>query len=199
MKSAAPSNYASWSDAALLAAVQASDEKAYAEIYARYSFSLFSVAYGKLKSREVAEELVQDLFEKLWDKRRDTRIEQVKPYLFAALRYGVINHIRAEKVRTGYELFCRLHHPDTDPGTESTVAFNDLNEALAAGLQHLSEKAQEVFRLSRLEQYSIPEISARVNLSEKTVEYHLRKSLKLMRAYLRSFLLTAWPFLLFIR
>jgi RNA polymerase sigma-70 factor (family 1) len=179
--------------------MQAGDEGAFAEIYKRYSFQLFTVAYGKLKNKEAAEELAQDLFENLWDKRSSAQIQQLKAYLFSAIRYRIINYIKAEKVRTGYELFCRLSLTDADTGTEATVAVNDLNEALAAGMQHLSEKAQEVFRLSRLEQYTIPEISVRVNLSEKTVEYHLRKSLKLMRSYLRNFLLTVWPLLFFIR
>ncbi|AHJ95481.1 hypothetical protein Hsw_PA0148 (plasmid) [Hymenobacter swuensis DY53] len=178
--------------------MNAGDEAAFAELYKRYSYQLFNVAYGKLKNRETAEELVQDLFETLWSKRTDVHIQQLSPYLFSALRYRIINYIKSEKVRTSYELFCRLHHTDADPGTEATVALNDLNEALAAGMQHLSEKAQEVFRLSRLEQYTIPEISVRVNLSEKTVEYHLRKSLKLMRLYLRNFLLL-WPIWFFIK
>ncbi|MBJ6108438.1 sigma-70 family RNA polymerase sigma factor [Hymenobacter sp. BT523] len=179
--------------------MQESDERAFAEIYTRYSYQLFTVAYGKLKSKEAAEELAQDLFENLWEKRRSAQIQQLKPYLFSAIRYRVINYIKSEKVRTSYELFCRLTLTDADTGTEATVALNDLNEALAAGMQHLSEKTQEVFRLSRLEQCTIPEISVRVNLSEKTVEYHLRKSLKLMRSYLRNFLLTVWPLLLFMK
>ncbi|UOQ71575.1 sigma-70 family RNA polymerase sigma factor [Hymenobacter cellulosilyticus] len=178
--------------------MQAGDETAFAELYKRYSYPLFNVAYGKLKNREVAEELVQDLFENLWSKRTTAQIEQLGSYLFSALRYRIINYIKSEKVRTSYELFCRLHLNEADTGTEAAVALNDLNEALTAGMQHLSEKAQEVFRLSRLEQYTIPEISVRVNLSEKTVEYHLRKSLKLMRRYLRNFLLLLWPFWFFM-
>jgi RNA polymerase sigma-70 factor (ECF subfamily) len=183
----------------LLEALRTSDEAAFAELYKRYSYQLFTVAYSKLKNKEVAEELVQDLFETLWRKRSDAQIQQLSHYLFSAIRYRIINYIKSEKVRTSYELFCRLSLSDTDAATEATVALNDLNEALAAGMQHLSEKAQEVFRLSRLEQYTIPEISVRVNLSEKTVEYHLRKSLKLMRLYLRNFLLLSWPFFFFIR
>ncbi|WP_348533745.1 RNA polymerase sigma factor [Hymenobacter nitidus] len=199
MKSASVPTYASRPDAALLEAMQADDETAFAELYKRYSYQLFNVAYGKLKNREVAEELVQDLFETLWSKRHDAHIQQLSHYLFSAIRYRIINYIKSEKVRTSYELFCRLNLSDADTNTEATVALNDLNEALAAGMQHLSEKTQEVFRLSRLEQYTIPEISVRVNLSEKTVEYHLRKSLKLMRRYLRNFLTLLWPFLFFIK
>ncbi|UOQ52364.1 RNA polymerase sigma factor [Hymenobacter cellulosivorans] len=199
MKSAALLNHASRPDAALLEAMQAGDETAFAELYKRYSYQLFNVAYGKLKNREVAEELVQDLFETLWSKRSTAQVQQVGNYLFAALRYRIINYIKSEKVRTSYEFFCHLNQSEADRGTEATVALNDLNEALAAGMQHLSEKTQEVFRLSRLEQYTIPEISLRVNLSEKTVEYHLRKSLKLMRLYLRHFLMLIWPLLFFIK
>lgn len=178
--------------------MQAGDETAFEELYRRYSYQLFTVAYKKLKNREVAEELVQDLFETLWNKRHDAHIQQLNHYLFSAIRYRIINYIKSEKIRTSYELFCRFNLSDADTGTEATVALNDLNQALAAGMEHLSEKAQEVFRLSRLEQYTIPEISARVNLSEKTVEYHLRKSLKLMRSYLRNFLVTVWPLFFFI-
>lgn len=199
MKSSVLPNYTAWPDAALLEAAQASDERAFAEIYKRYSYKLFTAAYGKLKSKEAAEELVQDLFENLWNKRSDAQILQLGPYLFSAIRYRIINYIKSEKVRASYELFCRLNLAGADTSTETTVALNELNEALAAGMQHLSEKAQEVFRLSRLEQYTIPQISVRVNLSEKTVEYHLRKSLKLMRSYLRNFLLTAWPLFILLK
>ncbi|OUJ75500.1 hypothetical protein BXP70_05675 [Hymenobacter crusticola] len=191
--------YSSWSDAALLDALRAHDEEAFGEIYRRYCYRLFTLAYGKLKSREVAEELVQDLFESLWSKRATATIQQLDYYLFSALRYRIINYIKAQKVRAGYELFCRVSLSETDTNTEDSLALDDLNSAFAAGLRQLPEKSREVFRLSRLEHYTVSEISARVHLSEKTVEYHLTKSLKLLRSYLREFLLILLPLLLFIK
>jgi RNA polymerase sigma-70 factor (family 1) len=180
--------YASWSDADLVAALCTDDEGSFAEIYRRYCYRLFTMADRKLKRREAAEELVQDLFENLWNRRASHRIEQLEQYLFSALRYRIINYIKAQQVRTGYELYCRLAASEADTTTEEALAHGELSAALLAGVRRLPAKTREIFQLSRLEQYSVAEISGRVNLSEKTVEYHLTKSLKLLRSYLRDFL-----------
>ncbi|MBC6990925.1 RNA polymerase sigma-70 factor [Hymenobacter sp. BT491] len=191
--------YVSFTDAELLNALQAEDEAAFAEIYKRYCFRLFTVAYQKLRSREVAEELVQELFATLWSRRATHHIEELQPYLFSAIRYRIINYIKAEKLKAGYELYCRLSTPETTTDTEDLLALHDLQEALMAGVRKLPEKSREVFELSRLEHHSVQEISVLVNLSEKTVEYHLTKALKLLKNYLRDFLLIVIPFLLFLK
>ena len=186
-----PSRYADLSDAELLAALYSDDQGSFTEIYQRYCYALFTLAYRKLKNREVAEELVQDLFENLWNRRASHEIAQLKQYLFSALRYRIINYIKAQQVRAGYELYCRLAGTPVDTTTEDAVAYGELNSALFAGMRKLPAKTREIFQLSRLEQYSVAEISGRVNLSEKTVEYHITKSLKLLRSYLQDFLVLA--------
>lgn len=191
--------YTSWTDAALLEALRTDDADAFGEIYRRYCYRLFTMAYRKLRSREVAEELVQDLFEALWHKRATGQVQQLEPYLFTAIRYRVINYVKSQHVRAGYELYCRLYQPSTDQSTEKLLAAKDLHAALEAGLRRLPEKSREVFRLSRLEHYTVAEISGRLQLSEKAIEYHITKSLKLLRGYLQDFLLTAWPLLLWFR
>lgn len=188
MLSSSSGQYASLADADLLAALRADEAGSFAEIYARYCYPLFTLAFRKLKSRETAEELVQDLFENLWQRRASHDIQQLKQYLFSALRYRIINHIKAQQVRAGYELYCRLHTSEADTATEESLATNELRAALLNGMRKLPAKTREIFQLSRLEQYSVAEISGQVKLSEKTVEYHLTKSLKLLRGYLREFL-----------
>ncbi|RZK17044.1 MAG: sigma-70 family RNA polymerase sigma factor [Hymenobacter sp.] len=188
VSSTSSGKYASFSDADLLAALRADDAGSFAEIYTRYCYQLFTLASRKLNSREAAEELVQDLFESLWSRRADHDIQQLKQYLFSALRYRIINYVKAQQVRAGYELYCRLASSEADTATEEALATNELRVALLASVRKLPAKSREIFQLSRLEQYSVAEISGRVNLSEKTVEYHLTKSLKLLRSYLRDFL-----------
>lgn len=195
MRSTSLRLYASWPDAALLAALQADEEGAFEEIYKRYCYRLFTVAYHKLKSREVAEELVQDLFAALWSKRASTQIQQLDHYLFAALRYRIINYLKQREIKAGYELYCQLRPAESTTNTEEAVALKDLTAALTAGLSRLPEKSREVFRLSRFEHCSVPEISLRLKLSEKTVEYHLTKSLKLLRTGLQDFLPLLLPLL----
>ncbi|MGI4760034.1 MAG: RNA polymerase sigma factor [Janthinobacterium lividum] len=199
MQPAAFRPYAAYPDAALLEAMRADEEGAFAEIYQRYCYRLLTVACGKLKNSEAAEELVQDLFADLWSRRASLQVERLEPYLFSMVRYRVINHIKTQKLRAGYDLYCRISQPETDMSTENSLALSDLTSALLAGVRRLPEKSREVFQLSRLEHCTVPEISTRINLSEKAVEYHLTKSLKLLRGYLRDFLLIVLPALIFFR
>lgn len=188
MLSSSSGRYAACSDADLLAALRTDDEGGFTEIYQRYCYQLFTLAYRKLNNREAAEELVQDLFENLWNRRASHDIQQLEHYLFSALRYRIINYIKAQQVRAGHELYCRLTASEADTATEDALALNELSAALLASVRKLPAKSREIFQLSRLGQYSVAEISGRVNLSEKTVEYHLTKSIKLLRSYLRDFL-----------
>ncbi|QKG58249.1 sigma-70 family RNA polymerase sigma factor [Hymenobacter sp. BRD128] len=199
MSSTAFHIYAAYPDAALLDAMRANEEGAFVEIYRRYCYRLFTVACRKLKSQEAAEELIQDLFADLWSRRAGLQVERLESYLFSMVRYRVINYVKSQKLKAGYDLYCRLSQSTMDPGTEDALALNDLTAALMAGVRKLPEKTREIFQLSRLEQCTVPEISTRVNLSEKAVEYHLTKSLKLLRSYLRDFLLLLLPLFIFLR
>ena len=76
--------YKSWSDEALLTALLADNREAFAELYERHWYRVFALAYRKLKVRETAEELVQDLFTTLWHKRREQAIENLEHYLTSA-------------------------------------------------------------------------------------------------------------------
>jgi RNA polymerase sigma-70 factor (family 1) len=173
-------------DAALLRALSLDDEAAFAVIYGRYWDALHAHAGRKLGCPHEAEEIVQDLFVALWHKRHSADIQQLKPYLFTALKYRIIDCIRARMVRQAH---AATPPATTDHGTEETVAAADLHAALHASVRSLPTHAQEVFRLSRLEHRTVPEIAAQLQVSPKTVEYHLARSLKLLRGYLREFLL----------
>ncbi|TPG67537.1 sigma-70 family RNA polymerase sigma factor [Hymenobacter nivis] len=199
MKSSSSGAYGAYSDSALLDALRTDGEGAFAEIYNRYCYPLFSLAYRKLDDREVAEELVQDLFTYLWAQRGSSQVQQLDRYLFSAMKYRIINHLKVRKVQAAYELYCRLSpaQADVDTATEDALALHDLSAALRASVQQLPAKSREIFQLSRLEHFTVPEISVRVNLSEKSVEYHLTKSLKLLRGYLRDFLLIILPLFVF--
>ncbi|AMR29427.1 hypothetical protein A0257_21560 [Hymenobacter psoromatis] len=188
--------YNSWSDEALLTALLADDRAAFAEIYERHWYRMFALAYRKLKARETAEELVQDLFATLWQKRREQAIEQLEPYLLTAINRRIISYLRNHKVRTAYADYCRWTQAEATQETEHALAAADLSEAYAKALLRLPEQSREVFELSRLEHFSVREISLRLNLSSKAVEYHLTKAMRLLRGHLRDFVVLALIFLL---
>jgi RNA polymerase sigma-70 factor (family 1) len=195
VNSLSPPAYSHWPDAALLQALLADDRAAFAELYERYWYRVFALAHRRLKSRETAEELVQDLFATLWLKRHEHTIEHLEHYLMAAISRRVIGHLRAHQVRTAYADYCRWYQASTTEETEQALAAADLTEAFTQALLHLPEQSREIFRLSRLEHFSVQEIALRLNVSAKTVEYHITKSLRLLRTHLRDFVLLAILFI----
>jgi RNA polymerase sigma-70 factor (family 1) len=190
--------YASWTDAALLEALESDNWKAFAELYERYWYRVFALAYRKLKSREIAEELVQELFAALWHKRKQQAILQLEDYLLVAINHRVLTYIRAHRVRAHYADYVRSLSTEATHETEDALAAADLSAAFMRGVEQLPEKSREVFLLSRLEHQSVAEIATRLDVTPKAVEYHLTKSLKQLRMYLREFLATLLPFLFFI-
>ncbi|OON68541.1 RNA polymerase sigma factor [Hymenobacter sp. CRA2] len=180
--------YSAWTDDALAQALAQGDERAFAEIYERYWYPLFEAAHRKTRSREDAEEIVQELFTALWLKRADSPIQSLKAYLYSAVKHRVIDLIRSQMMHAGYVDYTQVHVSALDFSTEKTVAADDLSLALLTSLNTLPEHTREVFRLSRFENRSVPEIAEQLNISPKTVEYHLTRALKQLRLRLKDFL-----------
>ena len=166
------------------------DEEAFLKIYDEYWYKVFLIAYKRLGKKDIAEELTQDLFLKLWEKRHILKPQNISGYLFVAIKNSVIDHIHAGLVANKYLDFHKTFRALSSTDTQNIVEFDDLAQAIEQGLIKLPSKTQEVFKLSRLESWSLDKIARHLHLSEKTVGYHLTKSLKFMRAYLREYLLT---------
>ena len=99
----------------LVARVRAGDEHAFEAMYLAHHQALWRFAYGFVRSREVAEELVQDVFLALWGARADWDVRtRVRAWLFAAVRHQALNHLRHE----------RIPIPATDPlGSDTPIAM----------------------------------------------------------------------------
>ena len=176
--------------------IKADDESAFQDVYGQYWSGLYNAAYNHIRSREVAEEMVQDLFATFWLKRALITIHtSLQAYLYTALRHQIYDYFDKQAVRQrAYEQLAYLD-ADTSHITEQTVDYDALQERLCQAVEHLSQPTQTVFRLSRYEYLSIAEIAGQLNLSSKAVEYHLTKALKFLRGQLREFiaiLLLVW-------
>jgi RNA polymerase sigma-70 factor (family 1) len=180
----------------ILKALRDGDEEAFFKIYEAYWYQVFRIAYKRLGKKDVAKELTQDLFLKLWEKRNELKPQKIGNYLFVSIKNAVIDHINAGLVANKYVDFYKSYATQSSSVTENVVEFDDLSEAIERGLLKLPVKTQEVFKLSRLDHWTPDKIARHLNLSEKTVGYHLTKSLKFMRTYLREYLLAGLFFLL---
>ncbi len=181
------------SDEVLIKLLKANDETAFKEIYNRYWKLLYKKAYFKTRSHEIAEEIVQNIFVKLWEKRTTSAILHLENYLQTAIKYQVINHFKSLLTREKYINAIKAKYPETEDTSATNLLMHELTAIIDKAIRELPEKTQIIFNLSRSEHYTVKEISESMHLSEKAVEYHIAKSLTQLRFYLKeiiSFLLT---------
>lgn len=172
---------------------------AFHEIFDRYWPQLYATAYKRIRSREAAEEIVQDLFTSLWVKRKSIRIHtSLTAYLFTSVRYLVLNHIEKEAVRRTYKDSLQVAEIVYQNPTEETVLLNDLARQIEEEIDMLPLKCRSVFELSRKEYKSNKEIAVMLGISEKTVENHLTKAITRLRLNLNDLISIAFVASLFI-
>ena len=150
------------------------------------------IAYKKLQSKEVAEELTQAIFVSLWERKLELEIKELENYLATAVKYKIINYIDAVVLRD--RIFGNIKstfRENIAPDSESILAVKEIRDSIEKALLELPAKTQTIFRLSRFENFSIREIAEKMNMNEKAVEYHITKSLKTMRIHLKDFIVTA--------
>ncbi|MGV3559297.1 RNA polymerase sigma-70 factor [Larkinella arboricola] len=183
-------HYSSNSEAGWLARLREGDESAFTAIYRQYWSSMYAVTYNHVRDRATAEELVQDLFANLWIKRADLSIHtSLRGYLFTAIRNQIYDYLDKQTVRQ--RVHSQLYHTKQEAvyNTEELVSFNELSNNLSMAVERLPATARKVFFLSRYQFLSTREIAQRLNLSPKTVEYHLSQALRLLRGQLKDYIL----------
>jgi RNA polymerase sigma-70 factor (ECF subfamily) len=172
-------------DSQLIQLLKVDDEAAFAEIYKRYAKSLADFTASKLFSLEDAQDIIHDLFVKLWENRQQLNItSNLKTYLFTITRHRIIDKIRRNITREEYAVMLQSLANAYQPNVEQQVAAKELQLTIKNSLNELSPKVKEIYQLSREENLSIPEIAKKLELSEQTVKNqlstalaHLRKSL----------------------
>lgn len=168
-------------DEQLVKQLRESNKRAFEEIYDRYWYKLFCICYHQVGSREESEELVQDLFESLWNKRGEAEIRHLGTYLVIAAKYRVTNFIKSQITWRKYQEYLIIHKIQETYSTDEIVQFSDLSRAVDEVMRKLPEKTSRVFHLSRFENRPVKDIADELNISEKAVEYHITKSLKALK------------------
>lgn len=179
----------SLTDAELARRVRLGDEQALEVIFRTYYPGLVGFVRRYVKTTEIAEELVQDLFLKLWSRRGSLgEIDSVKTYLFRAARNTALNHLRRRKLehewleKEGTTVTEERSLEGDEAVTESEVAA-----AVRAAVDRLPPRCREVFMLSRDGGLTYGEIAKSLGISIKTVETQMGRALKALRESLKVY------------
>lgn len=168
-------------------------KKAFQEVYNHYYEMLLYVSMQYVPNKEDAKEMVQDAFVKLWTNRAAIDSEQnIRNYLYTILKNNCLNFLKKqERIYKNQdnlrwmELHCQyeaMWHLEID-----SIEFKELQNKIDWAISNLPKQCQEVFRMSRFSELKNREIAKELNLSEKTVESHITKSLKILKANLLAY------------
>jgi len=165
------------------------DEKAYRRLFLYYYHQLSRFAFGFVKTKEAAEEVVSDVMLKLWTlDERLSGVANLTVYLYRATRNQSLNHIRGNKHRavSTYEVTDEVFGFDNYT-PESFCLANEWNEQLRLAVGSLPPKCQMVYKLVREDGLTYKEAAQVMEISENTVDRHLNNALHKLIKGLRAY------------
>ena len=174
-------------DNELFLQLHAGNERAFQTLFRKYYPAMCSFAWQFLNDRELAEEVVQDLFVRIWEKRENLNIQtSVRHYFFKSVRNHCLNQLQHEKIKKKYsDRILESSHQDINP--DQFYIEVDLVQRIERSIDSLPPKRQEIFRLSREQGLKYKEIAETLNISVKTVEAQMGLALKHLREELKDF------------
>ena len=163
------------------------EEDAFCELYAAYKNRLIYFAMRFLKSREYAEDIVQDAFTIVWQGRRFINPDaSFSAYLYTIVRNRILNQLRDLSYQDKLREQILSQAVNYTNETRDEIIANDLRQFISCALQQLTPRQREIFEMSREQQMSHREIAEVLGISVNTVQESISISLKTLRAYLEK-------------
>lgn len=179
-------NSTSFNEKELVQSINQGNSRAFEYAFKKYYPELARFALSILRNEVWAEEIVQEVFIKIWEKRNDFRIQTgLKPYLYTAVKNRSLNHLKNKANQ--HSSLDQTHKTPTQTSTaDQKLSEQELKKILQDAIQQLPEKCRIIFILSRNHKFSYQEIAQKLGISKKTVEAQMGIALKKLRAYLQK-------------
>lgn len=177
------------SDHELLAMLKAGDHEAIIVLFNRYSRKLNHIISRIVHDPEIAKDLVQEVFFKLWKKHAELNILSIRPYLVRAAINESLVWLRDNPPRKG-----SMEVGSIPASPAESLEYAELETLISRVIAAMPPQRRIAFTLSRFEQMKYAQIAAYLNISEKAVEKHISKALATLRTALKPYL----PLLIFL-
>ena len=165
------------------------DEHAFAKLYNRYKNRVFTTALRYLKVRELAQEVVQETFLKVWELRGSfANVKNAEAYIFTMARNRTLTHLKKLTTDQSAQLQYSVVYSRREVAGGQELLEEENDRILEQTLELLTPQQRKVYALSREEGLSHQAIAERLNISTNTVNNHIKDSLKVMRRRLQPYI-----------
>ena len=177
----------SYTDSDIIPQIAQGNKSAFETLFKSHYANLCGYAVRYVWELEQAEEIVQDLFFNIWNKRSDLYISSsIESYLFRAVRNACLNYLKRKKIRENYASSVQETHNPQD--VDNPVETLELQKKIDETVESMPPERKKIFLLSRHEGLKYKEIAEQLGISVKTVEAQMGKALKFLREELKEFM-----------
>ncbi|MBN2175784.1 MAG: RNA polymerase sigma-70 factor, partial [Bacteroidales bacterium] len=168
---------------ALIQQLNEGSSEAFEVLFQMYGPRIHRFSMGYLHNPFEAEEIVQEVFLKIWKVREElSETKSLESFIFTIAKNAILNTIRKSKYEEVYFDYTKLH-PQKDVLLDEELDFHELERAYRRSVENLSPKRKEVFLLSREKNFTNAEIASQLGISVKTVENQMTSALSEIRKY----------------
>ncbi|MBJ7882483.1 RNA polymerase sigma factor [Gelidibacter salicanalis] len=165
--------------------IKCSDKVSFGILYNRLWEPMYVKAYSITGDKNLAKDIVQDIWISVWERKATIANENIEGYLFRAVRYKVYNEFRNSKYRNMLiEEFVRNYNlPIEANSIDQDFQLKHTEKKIRSSVMSLPTRCKEVFELSRFDGMKNHEIAKKLNISQRTVETHISNALKVLRKH----------------
>ena len=179
-------------DRILIEKVKTGDMVAFEQLFKKYYNELCGYAYQYFKDRDTVEDIVQDLFYKLWQKRERLEIRSsFRAYLYKAVYNNTLQVLKEKNSLQPIEDQQGRYEVILSDEIFETVESKEVLQIIEKTLENMPERVRKIFELSRFEGLRYREIAEHLSISIKTVEANMGKALKIFRKSLRDYIVSS--------
>jgi len=181
--------------------IKAGDTMAFRQFF-HLLYPKFTAYACRYVDPQEARDLVQDLFTSYWEKKEQIETDNILPYLYKWLHNSCLNYLKHRKVIEAYEVRIRLAEQRISSMEElledndvfRQMISKDIRDMIELSISKLSARCAEIFRLRYFEDMPHKDIAERMNISVRTVEWHISNAVSFLRVELQDLLVLIFVF-----